>query len=79
MPISQPESQVPEALPIFMTASAVARRMNCCGATVRRKLASGQLKPDGILRAGSVGEQVVFSMSRLPEIRQALRDNPIIA
>lgn len=78
MPNTLPEI-APAPMPVFLTSAALGRRLGCCPATIRRKMAAGVLVPDAAIVAGSVGEQVVFNMAKLPDIRALFRGSPILS
>ena len=73
MATSQPTNTPAPALPVYMTQSALARRLGVCPLTVRRRLAAGVIQPDGALVSGMVGEISVFNMANLPQFRAAMR------
>ncbi len=78
MPNTTPETNIPE-VPVFLSASALARRLGVCQMTLRRRVAAGVVKPDAVLIQGTVFEGSLFDASKLQTIRQAMRGVQIVS
>ena len=67
------------ALKVYLTQTALGRRLGVCPLTVRRKLAAGIIRADAALISGAIGEFVIFDMARLPQFRAEMRGLPFPA
>ncbi|MFM2294470.1 MAG: hypothetical protein RLZZ350_883 [Verrucomicrobiota bacterium] len=68
---------MPSEIKNFLTAAGIARALNVCPATVKRRIQDGDIEPDGLLvesahRPGSA----IFHSERLPEISVTIARKP---
>jgi len=76
---SSTPTNLPAEVPVYYSQGRLARLLGVCPATLSRRLASGALVGDAILRSGILFENVLFDSAKMPEFRAAMRSQPAIA